>query len=43
MEAATWLAERLGTTVQVIPGDHGVHYSMADEVARAIRGFAAEE
>ena len=23
-EAAAWLAERLGTNVQVMPGDHGV-------------------
>jgi pimeloyl-ACP methyl ester carboxylesterase len=42
MEAATWLAERLGTTVQVIPGNHGVHYSMPGEVAKVIRDFAAE-
>ena len=42
MEAATWLAERLGTSVAVIPGNHGVHYSLPDEVAKAIRDFAAE-
>ncbi len=42
MEAATWLADRLGTDVAVIPGNHGVHYSMPDEVAKAIRDFAAE-
>ena len=42
-EAAAWLAERLGTSVQVIPGDHGVHYSMPNEVAKAIRAFSAEE
>jgi pimeloyl-ACP methyl ester carboxylesterase len=43
MEAATWLAERLGTTVEVIPGDHGAHYSLPDDVAIAIREFAAAE
>jgi pimeloyl-ACP methyl ester carboxylesterase len=42
MEAATWLAERLGTNAAVIPGNHGVHYSLPDEVAKAIRDFAAE-
>lgn len=42
MEAATWLAERLGTTVEVMPGDHGAHYCLPDEVAKRIRGFAAE-
>ncbi len=42
MEAATWLAERLGTNVAVIPGDHGVHYSLPDEVALAVKAFAAE-
>ena len=41
-EAAAWLAERLGTERAVIPGNHGVHYSMPDEVAKAIRSFAAE-
>ena len=42
MEAATWVAERLGTSAGVIPGNHGVHYSMPEEVAEAIRDFAAE-
>ena len=28
--------------VGVIPGNHGVHYSLPDEVAKAIRDFAAE-
>jgi pimeloyl-ACP methyl ester carboxylesterase len=42
MEAATWLAERLGTNAAVIPGNHGVHYSLPDEVAKTIRDFAAE-
>jgi pimeloyl-ACP methyl ester carboxylesterase len=41
MEAAAWVAERLGMSVGVIPGNHGVHYSMPDEVAKAIREFAA--
>ena len=43
MEAATWLAARLGATVKVIPGNHGVHYSLPNEVAKAIRGFAIKE
>jgi pimeloyl-ACP methyl ester carboxylesterase len=42
-EAAAWLAGRLGTSVQVIPGDHGVHYSLPNEVAKAIRAFSAED
>ena len=43
MQAATWLAERLSTTVQVMPGNHGVHYSQPDEVAKIIRDFAADD
>jgi pimeloyl-ACP methyl ester carboxylesterase len=42
MEAATWLAERLGGGVEVMPGDHGAHYCLPDEVAKRIRDFAAE-
>jgi len=42
MEAASWLAERLGTTVEVMPGDHGAHYCLPEEVAKRIRKFAAE-
>jgi pimeloyl-ACP methyl ester carboxylesterase len=42
MEAATWLAERLGVSVTVMPGNHGVHYSLPAEVAKAIRSFTAE-
>jgi pimeloyl-ACP methyl ester carboxylesterase len=37
-EAADWLADRLGTTALVIPGGHGVHYELPDEVAKLIRG-----
>ncbi len=42
VEAATWLAERLGPNVTVIPGNHGAHYSLPDEVAKAIRSFAVD-
>jgi pimeloyl-ACP methyl ester carboxylesterase len=42
MEAATWLAERLGTSVGVMPGNHAAHYALPDEVAKAIRAFEAE-
>jgi len=35
-EAANWLAGRLGTTAVVIPGGHGVHYELPQEVARII-------
>jgi hypothetical protein len=42
-EAAIWLAERLGTTVTRILGNHGVHYAMPEETARAIRTFASED
>ena len=41
-EAAAWLAQRLGTKVQVIRGNHGVHYSLPEEVAKAIRDFVGE-
>jgi pimeloyl-ACP methyl ester carboxylesterase len=41
-EAAAWLAQRLGTEVLVIRGNHGVHYSIPEEVADAIRDFAGE-
>jgi pimeloyl-ACP methyl ester carboxylesterase len=41
-EAAAWLAQRLGTKVQVIPGNHGVHYSIPEEVAKAIKDFTRE-
>jgi hypothetical protein len=43
MEAASWLAERLGTNVSVMPGNHGAHYEMPDEVAKAIRSFLLPE
>jgi pimeloyl-ACP methyl ester carboxylesterase len=42
MEAATWLAARLSTPVGVMPGNHGVHYSLPDEVVKMIRDFTAE-
>lgn len=42
MEAASWLAGRLGTSAVVIPGNHGVHYSLPHEVAKAIRAFGKE-
>lgn len=42
MDAATWLAQRLGTSVAVMPGNHGAHYSLPDEVAKAIRDFGTE-
>ena len=40
-EAANWLAGRLGTTVLTIPGGHGAHYDLPQEVAKAIRDFTA--
>jgi pimeloyl-ACP methyl ester carboxylesterase len=40
-EAATWLADRLGTEVLFIPGAHGSHYDHPEDVAKAIRGFMA--
>jgi len=36
-EAADWLAGKLGTRTQFIPGGHGVHYDMPEMVADAIR------
>jgi pimeloyl-ACP methyl ester carboxylesterase len=38
-EAANWLAGRLGTDAQTIPGGHGVHYDHPEEVATAVRDF----
>lgn len=43
MEAASWLAERLGATVSVMPGNHGAHYEIPGEVAKAIRDFLWSE
>jgi pimeloyl-ACP methyl ester carboxylesterase len=43
MEAASWLATRLGTNVTVMPGSHGAHYELPDEVAKAIRSFLLPE
>jgi pimeloyl-ACP methyl ester carboxylesterase len=36
-EAANWLADRLGTTAVVIPGGHGAHYELPEEVAGAVK------
>lgn len=36
-EAARWLAERLGTKASVIPGGHGVHYDLPEEVVKVIK------
>jgi pimeloyl-ACP methyl ester carboxylesterase len=38
-EAAKWLAGRLGTAAQTIPGGHGAHYDHPEEVANAVRSF----
>jgi len=43
MEAASWLAERLGTSVSVIPGNHGAHYEIPNEVAKTITDFLWSE
>ena len=40
-EAADWLAGRLGTRAVVIPGGHGVHYELPEEVAKAVRDSVA--
>ena len=40
-EVAHWLAERIGCESVVLPGNHAVHYELPQEVARAIREFAA--
>jgi pimeloyl-ACP methyl ester carboxylesterase len=36
-EAARWLAGRLGTEATTIPGGHGAHYELPEDVAKAIR------
>ncbi len=41
-EAANWLAGRLGTTAIAIPGGHGAHYELPEEVAKAIRDLTAQ-
>ncbi len=38
-EAARWLGERLDTEVRVIPGGHGVHYALPEEVVRVLVPF----
>jgi pimeloyl-ACP methyl ester carboxylesterase len=41
-EAAEWLADRIGSgTVSPSPGAHGPQFSCPDELAEAIRAFAA--
>jgi pimeloyl-ACP methyl ester carboxylesterase len=40
-EAADWLATRLGAKAQFIPGGHGSHYDLPEEVAKAIRSLVA--
>lgn len=42
-EAANWMAGRLGTQALTIPGGHGAHYDMPEEVAKAIRSFMAAD
>lgn len=39
-EAADWLAGRLGTEAIAIPGGHGAHYDLPEEVAKAIANLA---
>jgi len=41
-EAARWLAGRLGTNAITIPGGHGVHYDLPEEVVKVIKSFLAE-
>lgn len=36
-EAANWLSGRVGTEAVTIPGGHGPHYDMPEEVAKIIR------
>lgn len=40
-EVARWLGERSTCEVVVLPGNHAVHYALPQEVAGAIRRFAA--
>jgi pimeloyl-ACP methyl ester carboxylesterase len=40
-QTANWLAGRLGTDALTIPGGHGAHYDIPEEVAKAIREFVA--
>jgi pimeloyl-ACP methyl ester carboxylesterase len=40
-EVARWLGERTPCEVVVLPGNHAAHYALPQDVARAIREFAA--
>jgi pimeloyl-ACP methyl ester carboxylesterase len=40
-EAARWLAGRLDTDVTTIPGGHGVHYELPEEVVKVLKPFLA--
>jgi pimeloyl-ACP methyl ester carboxylesterase len=40
-EAANWLAGKLGTQALFIPGGHGPHYDMPEEVAEAVKSLVA--
>jgi pimeloyl-ACP methyl ester carboxylesterase len=41
-EAASWLADRLGTTVRSSPGAHGPQFSVPSELADLLRDIEAE-
>jgi pimeloyl-ACP methyl ester carboxylesterase len=42
-EAAVWLAERLGTTVELAPGAHGPQFSDPSGLASTLRRIEAGE
>jgi pimeloyl-ACP methyl ester carboxylesterase len=42
-EAAHWLAERLNTDVLMIPGGHGVHYALPEEVVKVVVPYLAAD
>lgn len=42
-EAARWLAGGLGTDVLTIPGGHGVHYELPEEVVKVLVPFLAAD
>ncbi|MDQ3897499.1 MAG: alpha/beta hydrolase [Actinomycetota bacterium] len=41
-EAARWVADRLGTTVESAPGAHGAHFSDPAALARALRDIEGD-
>jgi pimeloyl-ACP methyl ester carboxylesterase len=42
-EVAHWLGARTGSQVDLLPGNHALHYALPDVAAQAITDFAAAD